>query len=81
MGKMQQEDDDRINRAMNDLGEHFDTVQIFCTRHEPAIQGGTVSANAGTGHWFARFGQIQLWVEEQKAIARARALNEENDNQ
>lgn len=49
------------------LTEHFDTVQIFVTRHESnAI--GTVSCNFGTGNFFARFGQIQLWLEDQSIV-------------
>lgn len=50
------------------LGEHFDTVQIFVTRHDPSKDDGTVSAFEGTGNWFARYGQVRNWLlkEERK---------------
>ena len=41
------------------LMEHFETCQIFCTRHTPRQ---TVSANTGAGNWYAREGQISEWT-------------------
>ena len=46
------------------LSEHFDTVQIFVTRHI-SNEKGTVQCNAGSGNFFARFGQVQFWLEDQ----------------
>lgn len=61
----------QLDRAIAVLGEHFDTVQIFCTRYEGA---STVSVNKGTGNWHARAGQVREWVvkveEEQRWDAR-----------
>lgn len=47
----------RVQKALDLLSEHFDTVQIFVTRHE---DGGTRAANLGSGNWYARYG----WREE-----------------
>lgn len=52
-----------LRKAVDTLGEHFDTVQIFTTRHDPAGENGTVSVNKGCGNWFARYGQIKLWTK------------------
>lgn len=52
----------RIQECLNHLSEHFDTVQIFCTRHEAEIENGTIACTRGIGNWFARKGQVQEWV-------------------
>lgn len=51
-----------IEEALNSLGEHFDTVQIFTTRHVPYTEGGTRSAALGVGNWYARYGQVAEWL-------------------
>lgn len=51
-----------LKKAVHDLGEHFDSVQIFVTIHQPAEVGGTMHAAAGVGNWYARFGQIREWL-------------------
>jgi hypothetical protein len=55
-----------LNRAINDLSEYFDTVQVFVTRHEPAEGNGTIEYNGGLGNFYARLGHTEMWVEEQK---------------
>jgi hypothetical protein len=50
-----------IAHHLSALMEHFDTVQIFVTRHE---SGTTVHLDGGRGNWFARHGQIMEWVSE-----------------
>lgn len=45
------------------LRENFDTVQIFCTRHENG--GYTVNATEGRGNWFARLGQVADWLRRE----------------
>lgn len=52
---------EKVKRACADLGEHFDTVQIFTTRHEPT-EGGTRNISWGSGNWFARYGQTKNWI-------------------
>jgi len=67
---MSEESKDRdlelARKAVAALGEHFDSVQLFCTRHEPATENGTTSVNTGIGNWFARYGQVKLWVANQE---------------
>jgi hypothetical protein len=58
------------------LMEHFDTVQIFCTRHDG--REGTVSCRSGAGDWYARYGHISLWVKDQD-IAGCPEEDEEED--
>jgi len=41
------------------IAEHFDTVQIFCTKKVP---DGTNVHTWGDGNWYARYGQIKEWV-------------------
>ena len=49
-------DVNRVNKALEELGEHFDSVHIFATRHESGESGGTININKGVGNWFARYG-------------------------
>lgn len=69
-----EEDQDivRLQRAVESLGEHFDTVQIFVTRYEPDESGGgTINVNWGSGNWFARKGQVDNWImKENERIRR-----------
>lgn len=77
------EDDQRVLEAARALGEHFDTVHVFATRHDPAEKDGTVVCDEGVGNWYARQGQIEEWVEFQKEqiriAARKQAESEEDD--
>lgn len=61
----QKKDLDMLDRHCMALQEHFDTVQIFATRHE-GNKIGTVTAQSGKGNWFARFGQVKLWCNDQE---------------
>lgn len=68
-----------VQEAASTLGEHFDSVQIFVTRHE-ASDGGTIRAIEGRGNWFARYGQVREWVirEEETSRVHAREDNKES---
>lgn len=61
-----------VRKHVDQLGEHFDTVQIFCTRYYPnKIQGYdedglTTRINVGTGNFFARYGHVAYWLDNQK---------------
>jgi hypothetical protein len=59
------EDFDRLSAALHSLGEHYDTVQIFISNHE---EGATMSLGEGVGNWFARFGQIKVWIVQNEAV-------------
>lgn len=62
---------ERIKAACGSLIEHFDTVQILCTRCEPG-QGGTVNWNYGQGNIFARAAQAHIWsMKEMESIGGA----------
>lgn len=48
------------------LRTHFDSVQIFVTRQDDTIKQ-TVTANAGSGNWYARYGNVKAWIVGQDA--------------
>lgn len=50
----------RLDLICGQLMEHYDTVQIFVSKHEGEL---TCTLNRGRGHWYARYGQIQQWIE------------------
>lgn len=60
----------RVQDACQVLIEHFDTVQIFCTRHEPEVENGTINVNYGEGNWFARYGLVHEWMTRQDERTR-----------
>jgi len=73
-----------LRKAIHDLGEHFEAVQIFVSTHQPAEVGGTMHACVGVGNWYARYGQIREWIirteEETKCGVRSE-FAEEDDNE
>jgi len=58
-------DEKVLRKALNELGEYFDTVQIFVTRHDPAEENGTLEYNCGIGNYYARLGQVKMWQDSQ----------------
>lgn len=70
---MKEQDMDRVKKAAHELIEHFDTVQIFCTRHESGELDGTVNVNFGKGNWFTRYGQVQSWFIKENQFSRNEA--------
>jgi hypothetical protein len=75
---MRNDDLKRVNEALNVLGEHFDSVHVFATRHESGELNGTIRISRGTGNYFARYGQIKSWVSVEEAIECHRATKESN---
>jgi hypothetical protein len=63
----------RIKNAVEQLGEHFDAVQVFATRHEHGIEDGTLSFRYGSGNFYARIGQVSEWLEEMNEDARIKS--------
>lgn len=53
-----------LEKHINQLGEHFDTIQIFVTKYVENKE--TFNIFSGTGNYFARYGQIEQWVNRQK---------------
>lgn len=64
-----------VKKALQDLGEHFDSVMIFCTRHEGDDRGSARVAK-GTGNWYARYGQVREWLVKEEEEARIEAKKE-----
>jgi hypothetical protein len=77
MSKDNDRDMDLIMKAAQALGENFDAVQIFVSRHEPEVEKGTIRASAGVGNWYARVGQVGEWLMRHEEEVRAEAWNEE----
>ncbi len=69
-----------LDDACMRLGEHFDTVQIFVTRHDNDDEG-TVTAHLGHGNWFARRGQISEWLMKSNERSKEIVRHEENEDQ
>lgn len=67
--RQKEDDEKRIAEAMNTLSEHFDTVQIFVTRHEPGALDGTIAACRGVGNWYARIGYVKEWILQREGEA------------
>lgn len=77
-----QEDADmaEVDKALNVLGEHFDSVQILCTRYKGGDDGGTVNISRGTGNWFARYGQMKEWlIREEETLRMSRRTPPEKE--
>lgn len=70
MSSMKDEDVERVRKACEALGENYDSVQIFVTRHEPGELDGTVNLNWGAGNYFTRSGQVREWLVKQDERAR-----------
>lgn len=66
----EQDQDQRIvAKAVDQLGEHFDSVQVFVTRYEPdSVESSTMELFDGSGNWLTRYGQIKEWVLRREAI-------------
>lgn len=56
-------DKEIVEKAAIELAKHFDSVQIFCTRQPSSAYSSCV--NLGKGNFYARYGQVRLWVDEQ----------------
>jgi len=74
-----------LNEHARQLGEHFDSVQIFASRHESGIHGATLNFAAGEGNFYAAVGQVRLWLvmreEEARVDVRQRRAAEQNEEE
>lgn len=66
-----------IENLLSQLQEHFDSAQIVCTAHDPAIDQ-TVIAYSGFGNIYARRGACDQWLAEVEMI-ELRSAEEEGD--
>lgn len=69
----EEQDMERVREAACALIEHFDSVQIFVTRHEAGEKDGTVNIHMGQGNFFTRLGQVVRWCQMQQEQARKEA--------
>ena len=60
-----------VKKHASQLGEHFDSVQIFCSKYEGSE--GTASVNCGEGNWFARYGHVKQWLIKEEEYARCQS--------
>lgn len=64
------------------IGEHFDTVRIFVTKHDSATDE-TSELSAGLGNMMAQEGQVRIWVkrmdEYNRVDARRRCREDSED--
>jgi hypothetical protein len=67
------EEADLIEKHARELSEHFDTVQILATRHDPANEDGTIYFAIGVGNFYARYGQAVEWIIAQDERTRIKA--------
>lgn len=73
------EDFERVRRAAEALSEHFDSVQIFCTRHDTGGEGGTINVKFGVGNYYARLGHIREWLIKEDEATREEIRDREKD--
>lgn len=51
-------------RAVDQLGEHFDSVRVFVTKQDGEA---TLAFNPGCGNHYASLGHVSEWVQADKA--------------
>lgn len=63
--EQQKKDIALILKYLSLIREHFDSVQIFTTRHLNDTLG-TAKIDMGSGDWFARYGMVRRWCDAQE---------------
>lgn len=53
-----------VKKALHDLGEHFESVQILATT---VSEGQTLRSFSGCGNWYARLGMAHEFINEDTA--------------
>jgi hypothetical protein len=75
-----QSNSDWVEDAVTQLRKKFDCVQIFVSKQCKTIgkEDSTFTYSKGTGNWFARYGQVSLWLqfEQEKEIENNMAILE-----
>lgn len=66
----------QVAAATRVLREHCDTVQLFVSRYDE-VSGHTQCASYGSGNYFARHGQVRLWLTEHEAVHQRGPTEEE----
>jgi hypothetical protein len=68
-----------LTAALDLLMKHFDTAMVFVARQEK--EGETMSSAIGRGNWYARFGQVQSWIDNGGAMHPSDEDPEEEDSE
>jgi hypothetical protein len=61
-----------VERTTDQLGEHFDAVQILVSG--PASEGGTFRISRGSGNWYARQGMAHEFIAMDRAQEQANEI-------
>lgn len=84
---MSPEDDKQFIRISNQvdaiaaqLSEHWDTVQIFVTKHSGG-ERATFGYRASAGSFYTRYGQIKEWIAVQDERIRQAVKADEDDEE
>lgn len=70
---------DLVKKAAVALGEHFECVQVFASRHEGG-DVGTRYIDSGVGNHLAREGQASEWLAVCRERAVRRCLKSDGDD-
>ncbi len=66
-----------LERAVAQLGEHFDTVRIIATKYE---DGKSWSCSYGNGNWYGQLGSVREWMtlrdEELRLAERRKGIDD-----
>jgi len=69
-----------VQRCLDILAEHYDTVQIFCTWYE-SNTGDTKATTRGIGNWFARQAHVREFLTESNESTRITVRKENEDEE
>ncbi len=64
-----------LENQMKVLLVHFDTIQIFASKHDAKI-GNTATFVMGHGDWNSRYGQVRQWAIKQDVITAQEGVRE-----
>ena len=74
------QDLEKVKRACQALGEHFDSVQIFTTLHGQDAES-TEHIEFGIGNNYAIFGQVQMWFTQCQEAFKCELAEDEDENE
>lgn len=66
-----------VRKHVAELGEHFESVQVFVTRHCGEYEG-TMHCEVGYGNWYTRMGQVVQWMKRNDARDEIKVAEEED---
>lgn len=66
------EADRLVREALQKISEHTDTVMILVTKKLDNGEGETWRMILGTGNWYARYGLVREWLNQEEGIQHRR---------